>query len=91
MIFIAVNFIFSKDAEEERVMQARSDNINFASEDNAIEIVDELFDSLCSRYQGNLEVSMRRSDFIFDSVQLMHYKCHKVNFKCGGSYAASPD
>ena len=34
---------------------------------------------------------MRGSDFIFDSVQLMHYKCHKVNFKCGGSYAASPD
>ena len=23
---------------------------------------------------------MKRSDFIFDSVQLMCYKCHKVNF-----------
>ena len=27
-----------------------------------------------------------RSDFIFDSVQMLYYKCHKINFKCGGSY-----
>ena len=29
---------------------------------------------------------MRGSDFIFDSVQLMYYKRHKVYFKHGGSY-----
>ena len=34
---------------------------------------------------------MRRSDFIFDSVQLMYYKCYQVNFKRGGSYIDSPD
>ena len=34
---------------------------------------------------------MRGSDFIFDSVQLMYYKCHKVNFKRGGLYIDSPD
>ena len=34
---------------------------------------------------------MRGSDFIFDSVQLMYYKCHKVNSKRGGSYINSPD
>ena len=34
---------------------------------------------------------MRGSDFIFDSVQLMYYKCHKVNFKRGGSHIDSPD
>ena len=28
---------------------------------------------------------MRGSDFIFDSVQLMYYKYHKVSFKRGGS------
>ena len=42
------------------------------------------------RYQRNLETSMK-GDFIFDSVQLIHYKCHKVNFKWGGSYINSPD
>ena len=34
---------------------------------------------------------MRGSDFIFDSVQLLYYKCHKINFKRGGSYNDSPD
>ena len=34
---------------------------------NANEVVDELFKSLLSRYQDNLEKSMRGSDFIFDS------------------------
>ena len=34
---------------------------------------------------------MRGSDFIFDSVQLMYYKCHKVNLKHGGSYTDFPD
>ena len=33
---------------------------------------------------------MRGSDFIFDSVQLMYYKCHKVNFKREGSYTDTP-
>ena len=54
-------------------------------------LMNSLSKSLHSRYQENLETSMRRSDFTFDSVQLMYYKCHKVNFKRGGSYTDSPD
>ena len=84
---IAINFIFSKDAEEERVMHSRSDNIKFTS----YNVVDELFESICSRYERNLETSMRGSDFIFYSVQLMYCKCHKVNFRRCGSYIDSPD
>ena len=34
---------------------------------------------------------MRGSDFIFDSVQLLYYKCHRVNFIRAGSYIDSPD
>ena len=34
---------------------------------------------------------MKGSDFIFDSVQLLYYKCDIVNFKLGGSYIDSPD
>ena len=58
---------------------------------DANEVVDDLFESLRSRYQGNLETSMRGSDFSFDSVQLLYYECHKVNFKREGSYIDSPD
>ena len=30
-------------------------------------------------------------DFIFDLVQLMYYRCHKVNFRRSSSYIDSPD
>ena len=72
-------------------MCSNSDNIKFTSYNDANEVIDELFESLRSRYQGNLETSMRRSIFIFDQVQLIYYRCHKVNFRCGGSYIDSPD
>ena len=48
------------------------------------------FKSLRSRYQENLETSMRESDSIFDSVQLMYYKVH-VLLVYYGSYIDSPD
>ena len=72
-------------------MHSRSDNIKFTSCNDAIEVVDELFESIRTRYQGNLETSMRGSDFTFDIVQLMYCKYHKVNFKRGGSYINSPN
>ena len=34
---------------------------------------------------------MRGSDFIFDCVSLLYYKCHKINFKLSGSNIDSPD
>ena len=77
--------------KKSRVMHSRSGNIKFKIYNDANEFVDELFESPHSTYQGNLETSMRHRDFIFDSVQLMYYKCHKVNFKCGDSYINSPD
>ena len=29
---------------------------------------------------------MKGTEFIFDSVDLLHYKCHKINPNHGGSY-----
>ena len=72
-------------------MHSRSNNIEFMPYDNANEVVSELFESLLSRYQTGLETSMRGGYFIFDSVQLFYYKCHKLSFKRGGSYIDSPE
>ena len=41
---IAINFISSKDAEEERVIHSRSNNIKFISYNDANEVVDKLFE-----------------------------------------------
>ena len=53
-------------------------------------VVKELFETLKNRNQNNL-VSMKGSKFVFDYVQLLYYKCHKLNPNCGGSYIDSPD
>ena len=34
---------------------------------------------------------MRASEFVFDYVQSLYYKCHKINVNCGGSYIDSVD
>ena len=41
---IAINFISLKDAEEERVIHSRSNNIKFISYNDANEVVDKLFE-----------------------------------------------
>ena len=55
----------------------------------ADEIIKRLFDSLKNRYQNNFQ-SVRDSEFFFDYVHLLYYKCHKINFNRGGSYIVSP-
>ena len=60
------------------------------SNDEADEIIKELFDSFKSRYQNNLE-SMKGSEFLFDYVHLLYHKCHKIDPVHGGSCIDSPD
>ena len=74
---ITSNLISSKDAQEERVLHSKSENVKFTSYDDANEVVGELFESLRSRYQSNLETSMQGSEFTFDSVLLYALK---INF-----------
>ena len=57
--------------------------------DEADEVIRKLFDSLKNRYQNSLQ-SMRGREFVFDCVQLLYYKCHKVDLNSGG-YIDSPD
>ena len=73
------------------MLDSRIDNINSTSYSEVNDVVNELFKSLPSKYQDDLETSMKRSDFIFDSVELMYYKCYKINFKRGALYIDSPD
>ena len=72
---IVNNFIFSLDSDEERVMHSKSVNIEIMINDEADDVIEELFDSLKNRYQNNLEL-MEGSGFVFDYVQLFCYKCY---------------
>ena len=88
---IAINFISSRDDnDQEPVMHSKSDNIEIIISDEVDEVIEKLFDSLKNRHQNNLG-SMRGSDFVFDYIHLLYYKCHRINLNRGGSYIDSPD
>ena len=61
---MANNFISSIDNDEEHVMHSKSDNMEVMN-DQADEIIEELFDSLKNRYQNKLE-SLKGSEFFFN-------------------------
>ena len=87
---IAINFFSSKDSEETRTMHTKSDNIEIMMGSETDETIEELFESLLQRYQEGLEESMKGSEFVFDSVDLLCYEFHKISLNRGGSYIDSP-
>ena len=80
---IAITFISSRDDNNEgRVMHSNSNNLEIIISDEVGEVIEELFNSLQNRYQNNSQL-VRGSHFVFDYVQLLYCKCHRINFKCG--------
>ena len=69
---------------------SKSDNIEIMINDKADEVRKELFDSQKHIYQNNLE-SKKGTEFIFDYVHLLYFKCHEVNLNRIVSYIDSPD
>ena len=59
--------------------------------DKTYEVIVKRFELLLNRYEIGLKTSMKVSDFIFNSIHLLIYKCHKINLNQGGSYIDSPD
>ena len=84
-----IDFISSKDNDQERAELSKCDNIKTMFNDKADEAIKEFFDSLKNRYQNNLK-SIEDKEFVFDYVYFLYYKCHKINPNCGGSYIDSP-
>ena len=48
-------------------MHSKNDNIEVMVNNEADEVIEELFDSLKNRYQNNLE-SIKGSEFVFDYI-----------------------
>ena len=71
-------------------MHSKNNKMEIMVNDEADEVTKERFDSLKSRCQNNLE-SMKSSEFVFNYVRLLYYKCHKINPNRGGSYIDSAD
>ena len=88
---IDVNFISSKDDSNEiHTMHVKSNNVEFMLGSESDEIIENIFESLLQRYQEGLEESSKGSDLVFDCVDLLYYKLHKISLNRSGSYTDSP-
>ena len=85
-----VNFISSKDTGETRTIYVWSDNVSIMQGNDTDDIIRELFRSFLHNYQEELKI-IKGSKFIFESVELIDYKLHRVHLKRGGSYVKSPE
>ena len=61
-----LSLFVQKGVEQESLIHSKSGNIEFMLYDNANEIVHKLFESRLSRYQIDLETSIKGSDFILE-------------------------
>ena len=59
--------------------------------DKADKVIKELFDSFLKQFQVGLKTLMKGSQFIFDCVYLLCYKCYTVNLNRVGSYIDPPE
>ena len=72
-------------------MHSKRDDKEIMINDKADEIIKKLLKSLLNRHQNNLEKLMKDSEFVFDYVCALYYKCHKINLNRSGSYIGSTD
>ena len=79
----------SKDSEESRTMHTKSHNVEIMMDNETDDVIKELLKSLLQGYQERLEEKMRGSEFIFYSVDLLHYQLQKISLRRGVSYVDS--
>ena len=84
-----VNFISSRDTGETRIFYVWSDNISIMQGKDTYDIIGEIFESFLYNYQ-KVSKNTKRSNFVFESDDLLDYKLHRVRLKRGGSYIKSP-
>ena len=84
-----VNFISSRDAGETRIYYVWSDNVSIMQSENTNAIIRKIFNSFLHNYQKELKI-IKGSDFVFESVDLLDYKLHRVCLNRGKSCIESP-
>ena len=85
-----VNFISSKDTGKTRTIYVCSKILSIMWGSETGHIIRDLFRSFLHHYQEQLKI-IKATEFIFESVELMDYKLHRVRLRRGGSYIKSPE
>ena len=84
-----VNFTSSRDTGKTRIYYVWSDNKSIMQGKDKNDIVSEIFNSFLHNYQEELKM-IKGSNSVFESVDLLDYKLHRVSLRRGGSYIKFP-
>ena len=76
-----VNFVSSNDTEEIRTIFVLSDNEEIRLGNEMDDIVKRLINSFLNNYQREEIILRNRSNFVFESVDLLSYRIHKTSLK----------
>ena len=87
---MAIEFLYFKDNNETRTIHSKNDNKEIMISNEIDEIIQEIFDFLLEKFLKNLEESTKGTDFVFDSVDLLDYKCDKISLNRATPYTGSP-
>ena len=66
-----VTFVSVKDSNESSIIHIHSDNLLIFIGYKTNNIINELFKSLLGEYQESLKTKIKKSDFVFDSVDAL--------------------
>ena len=89
-ICMHVNFISSRDTGETCIYYVWSDNVSIMQGSDTNDIIREIFRPFLHNYQKVLKM-IKGSNLVFESVDLMDYKLHRVCLNRGGLYIKSPE
>ena len=88
-LYVRVNFVSSNDTGEIRAIFVLSDNEEVRLGNETDDIVKRIINSFLNNYQKEEIILRNRSNFVFESVDLLSYHTHKTSLIRGNSYIKS--
>ena len=89
-LIIAVTFRHITDPSKKYTIYVRSKNTDIRSGDDTNDIVTKVIESFLENYEHEQNVLRNGGNFIYHSVDYALLQLHKIKFKRGGSYIATP-
>ena len=85
-----VNFISSRETGEARIYYVWSDSVSIMQGKDTDDVIRDIFRSFLQNFQEELKM-IKGSDFVFESIDLMDYKLHRVRLRRSESYIKFPE
>ena len=88
---IGINFKHIVDIEKKYTFHVNSKNIEILPGDDVNDIIKELTDSFYKNYEERLLILKNGSGYVYDNVEVLAIRFHKMEIKRGSSYIESPE